>query len=506
MKKAPCAELAELRSAYVDGALDEGDRERLLGHLVGCAECRHDVAVLREIRELLTQSRSDAAPTAPDLSLRLLSIAGEAAQQPLWARPFRRTKPVGPISGLPSRRRTRRVRAAAFAMAVGTAVAAVGVVGYTAAPSGRLEVIRDPAGRAQAAFSSSLGQFPLSGDTLGAVMLADAAALTSSPAARGPGPSLALGQALTPDAARRAMQRAAETGDSLSYSGVKSFYGSRGGRTMAAVIQIEARTGQGSEIKVRSRTGQQLLGGFSPASIAAPVVDDELVTLLERNYDLSGIDTAFVAGRRAAVVAASRQGRVAARWWLDDATGLVLWQETYDERGEVELSFGFTSIAVSPSAELLDHLSPRLATASTTTSWTTSHATGLSAAGWSCRPQLAGLSLVRLHSDRAQAPRVLHLVYSDGLNTVGVYEQRGRLDGVPDGLHWEDGLQAYVHHGASGTATWQAGDVVFTVVTDGPADVLRAAVAALPHDDHGQPTTMDRVKEGWVKILADVRG
>ena len=40
MRKAPCAELAELRSAYVDGALDEGDRERLLTHLVGCADCR----------------------------------------------------------------------------------------------------------------------------------------------------------------------------------------------------------------------------------------------------------------------------------------------------------------------------------------------------------------------------------------------------------------------------------------------------------------------------------
>ena len=164
-------------------------------------------------------------------------------------------------------------------------------------------------------------------------MLADAADLTGSPAARGPGPSLAFGQAMTPDAARQAMQRAAETGDSLSYSGLKSFYGSRGGRTMAAVIQIESRTGQGSQIKVRSRTGQSLLGGFSPASLPSRVVDDELVTLLEHNYDLSGIDSAFVAGRRAAVVAASRQGRVAARWWLDDATGLVLWQETYDEQG-----------------------------------------------------------------------------------------------------------------------------------------------------------------------------
>ena len=103
---------------------------------------------------------------------------------------------------------------------------------------------------------------------------------------------------------------------------------------MAAVIQIEARTGQGSQIKVRSQHRPVSCWGDSvPRRIPSRVVDDELVTLLERNYDLSGIDSAFVAGRRAAVVAASRQGRVAARWWLDDATGLVLWQETYDEQG-----------------------------------------------------------------------------------------------------------------------------------------------------------------------------
>ena len=102
------------------------------------------------------------------------------------------------------------------------------------------------------------------------------------------------------------------------------------------------------------------------------MVDDELLTLLERNYSLSGIDSAHVAGRRATMVAASRAGRVAARWWVDEATGLVLWQETYDEDGDVELSFGFTTVTISPSAEMLDHLLPRLAGSTATTSLTTS--------------------------------------------------------------------------------------------------------------------------------------
>ena len=63
-------------------------------------------------------------------------------------------------------------------------------------PSGQLAVVRDPVGRAQVAFSSSLGQFPLASDSLGAVMLADAGQLSAYPAALGPLPSPAARVAL----------------------------------------------------------------------------------------------------------------------------------------------------------------------------------------------------------------------------------------------------------------------------------------------------------------------
>jgi anti-sigma factor RsiW len=69
VSRRPCGSLAELRSAYVDNALSDGDRDRLLVHLAGCAACRSDVAELRKIRQLLTVSRTD--PSAPaDLSSR----------------------------------------------------------------------------------------------------------------------------------------------------------------------------------------------------------------------------------------------------------------------------------------------------------------------------------------------------------------------------------------------------------------------------------------------------
>jgi anti-sigma factor RsiW len=505
VRKAPCAELAELRSAYVDGALSNADREKLLAHLVGCPECRDEVAELRAVRDLLSRTWAEDAPAAPDLSARLVSIAGTEATEPLWTRPFRRAA-GGASAVLPSRRRIRRVRMAAAAATTVGVVAAAGVLGYVAAPSTRLAVVGDQTGRAQAAFSSSLGQLPLASDTLGAVMLADAAELAAAPAALGRGPSQAFGALLSATEAREVMQRAAESKDTVSYSGRQAFFAIRGDRTIRAVIEVEARSGQGSQIKVLSLTGQQLLRGFTPAALSSRVVDDELLALLERNYTLTGTQGATVAGRSATVVAAWRFGEPAARWWLDDETGIVLWQELYGRTGAVDLSVGFTSVSVSQTTEIMDHLPPRLVTPTTTTSLSVSSVTGLSAAGWSCPRDLAGMSLVRVRTDRAADPTVLHLVYSDGIAAVGVFEQHGRLERPPTGSQWDADLQAYAHHGPSQVATWQSGDLVFTVVTDGPADVLTRAVASLPHDPVEPPTTIDRIKEGWVTILAGLKG
>jgi anti-sigma factor RsiW len=120
VKKAPCADLAELRSAFVDGALNNTDRERLLSHLVECADCRDDIEDLRAVRELLNQTKTQTGPTPSDLSVRLVSIAGPESVAPLWTRPFRRTPSLraGKTGGLPSHRRTVKVRISAAAMAI----------------------------------------------------------------------------------------------------------------------------------------------------------------------------------------------------------------------------------------------------------------------------------------------------------------------------------------------------------------------------------------------------
>jgi hypothetical protein len=506
VRKAPCADLAELRSAFVDGALDYPDRERLLSHLVDCAHCRQDVEDLRAVRALLKQSRNEPSPAPGDLSSRLVSIAGTESVAPLWTRPFRRIQPpASRTAGLPSHRRIVKLRISAAAMAVGATVTAIGVIGYAAAP--RSAAIVDPTGEAQAAFTSSLGQFPLASDALNAVMLADSGQLAASISPRPAGPAVAAGPTLTPAQAQAMMQKAANAGDSVSYSGRQSFLAYRAGRVIVAQIDVDARARQGTQVRVNSPRGQQLLRGFTPALISSRVVDDELLDLLERNYDLSGTAGANVAGRSASVVTATREdSSAAARWWIDDATGIVLWQETYDRSGSVGLSFGFTSVSISHGESILQHLPPKLAVPRTSTSLTLSSAAELKASGWSCVRELAGLSLVRIRSDRANNPDIVHLVYSDGLNTVSVFQQRGRLSTAPEGSHWDAGLGAYVRRGASSVATWQSAEMVLSVVTDGSPVLLAEAVESLPHVGAMPQTTLDRIEAGWARILADVKG
>ncbi|HEX3199081.1 MAG TPA: zf-HC2 domain-containing protein [Propionibacteriaceae bacterium] len=507
MRKAPCADLAELRSAFVDGALDDTDRERLLSHLVDCANCRRDVEDLRAVRDVLNQAKNEPNPTPTDLSSRLASIAGPQSVAPLWIRPFRRIQPShsSRIGGLPSHRRIVKLRIATATMAVGATVTAMGAIGYAAAP--RIAAIGDPTGEAQVAFTSSLGQFPLASDALNAVILADSRALSGSLSPRLEGPSPATGATLTSAQAQAMMQRAADAAHSVSYSGRQSFLAYRNGGVIVAHVDVDARAGQGSQVMVNNQTGQQLLKGFTPALISSRVVDDELLDLLERNYRLSGTHGASVAGRSSTVVMATRDGSnfVAARWWIDDTTGIVLWQETYDKSGSVDLSFGFTSVSVSRGDSILEHLPPRLAVPRTSTSLTLSSATELNASGWSCIRHLAGLSLVRIRSDRAEDPDTVQLIYSDGLTTVSVFEQRGLLTVVPEGSYWDPALKAHVRRGASGVATWQSGERVFTVVTDGSASLLTEAVESLPHGGATTQTTLDRIKAGWARILADVK-
>ncbi|GAA3617019.1 zf-HC2 domain-containing protein [Microlunatus ginsengisoli] len=499
-----CAALAEQRSALVDGALDDADRERVLNHLVGCPACRAEVAELRRLRRLLNlESSPDTPPPSYDLANRLVAIAGTDAQEPLLAAPFRRTG-HGPYR----RRRRRTARLAAAAGSVGAGAVLVVAVGLSAAPP-VASTIADPTTSAQAEFSALAAQEPLA-DSAGSVAMSNgqtlgAAFTVTPPAIFGPSGDIGVVRELNEAEALAQLRRSAAAAGEVSYRGTQSFQVLSDGRVLGSLYTVETRSGGGREVAVLDASGRQLLSTISTDTTARAVDSDEL-SLLADNYLLIGSRWVDVAGRQATVVSAiGPSGQTAARWWLDAESGLLLWHETYDEHGRTTLSSGFTSVSIGEPDSIAD-VSKKATVSLTTTSRTLASSADLRADGWSCPDVLGGLSLVRIRTDSAGTPSVLHLGYSDGLSSVSVFEQHGLLGHAPAGTRWDGSLRAYVRGGAAKVASWTSGDTVFTVVTDGSADLLADTVAALPHDPSSPQTTIDRVRAGWSRILESVTG
>ena len=171
---------------------------------------------------------------------------------------------------------------------------------------------------------------------------------------------------------------------------------------------------------------------------------------------------------------------VAARWWLDARTGLLLGQETYDGRGNVvvtsrlaDLRFG---TAGDQSPVVAEPARPR-----TTATLTLSRAAQLRRDGWVCADRLAGLPLLRLRTDQtddpdARAPRLQRRADHPERGRAARPAVAGRRPAAPATRRWVPGSPS----GMPTTATWTSGDVVLTAVTDGSRETLAAAVAALP--------------------------
>jgi hypothetical protein len=500
VSRPPCRPLGPDRSALVDGSLPAERRERLLGHLVHCAPCRDDVTELRRLRGALRTGTPRDAPR--DLTRRLVLIAGAEARLPLWSRPFRRTRP----GALTSRRRALR-RAGAALVAVGTTVVGAAALGWAAAPAAALTPLADPSVRAQAEFGATLAQLPLVDDAVGAVLSVPPARLDGGAPVGGRAPAVTGSRPLPPGAAVAALRRTVVAAATVGYSGVQDFRSGDGDRSVAATVLVRSVPGHGSTAQVLDRSGAIVSTAASPASAQTRVEDDSTVELLMRHYRLTGWSDAAAAGRSATMVQATRDdGSPAARWWLDDASGIVLAHQSFDGGGAMLMSVGFAGVLVEPTTAVLAALPVSLGTTSTPTALTLSNAPALSSRGWACEGRLADLALVRLRSDGAAEPGAVHLVYSDGVSTLSVHEQRGELSTVPAGSSWDTKLGAWTRTATSSLASWQSGDRVFTVVTDGSAALLSAAVASLPHEPRRERTTMERIREGWGTLLADMKG
>ncbi|MGN6246279.1 MAG: sigma-E factor regulatory protein RseB domain-containing protein [Motilibacteraceae bacterium] len=330
--------------------------------------------------------------------------------------------------------------------------------------------------------------------------------------------------ATAPVADPRAVQllrRAAGAAAATSFTGTQmvSTWDREG--SASYVVDVDNEPGAGTSVRVHSSATNPDGAGYTTLLSGAPGVggagasEEELGLLLD-SYDLSVERGDSVAGRATTVVAASRPGAgLAARFWVDDASGLVLRREVYDGVGRVVRAAAFVSVDVD-AAHFVKH-PPPLLPGRTGQELSGRELTSWSEQGWACPHTLpAGLRLVDARSTTAGAggqahqgaeQPILHLTYSDGLSAVSVFQQRGELDrsGL-SGYRAErraggtDEQEVLVSTGFPRRVLWSAHGLVFTVVGDAADDAVDAVVAALPHEPQSRSGARERLRRGVERL------
>jgi hypothetical protein len=104
--------------------------------------------------------------------------------------------------------------------------------------------------------------------------------------------------------------------------------------------------------------------------------------------------------------------------------------------------------------------------------------------------------------DGASVP-TLHLVYADGLYTLSVFQQQGRLsrralDGATE-LRADGGGVVWRWPGSEPRRMiWSGEELTFTALTDAPVDELLSVVAGLPNDP--PPSILNRLSRGIARL------
>jgi sigma-E factor negative regulatory protein RseB len=336
-----------------------------------------------------------------------------------------------------------------------------------------------------------------------------ALAATSAPALAGAQPHAAapkrdLVLGADPEAVRL-IEQAQRARDTSAYHGVQfiSAWTEQGASGM--VVEVNHRPGVGTSVHTDGNAHSPPADTYLPHGHHEPslVSGSQALALLTANYQLVRAGRRAVAGRATELVEARRPdaGTPAARFWIDKETGLVLRREVYDDRGRTTRASAFVEIEVGRAA-------PRGGTAVRLPSaWPrevdTSGFAAMRQKGWHCPERLGG-SLSLVDARRGGGPRqpILHLSFSDGLSSVSLFEQRGRLDTDKlDGYRsaTRRGGTVYIRDGVPSRMVWTANGMVFTLVADAPARTVDQVVSGLPRPDQ-EPGRWGRLSRGMDRV------
>jgi hypothetical protein len=288
-----------------------------------------------------------------------------------------------------------------------------------------------------------------------------------------------------------------------TYSGVRfvTTWGPSG--TASWLVEVDNRPGSGLMVHRLEPGGgrrERVDPGAPGGGMVAP--PEGMLEVLARNYRVVAGGDGAVCGRDSTVVhVLRRDGTPAARFWVDKIGGIVLRREILDGRGGLAHASAFIDLRL-PAPRELDRL-PEAETGSggSRTGVDRAAAADARARGWRFPDALpGGLTLFRASVEREGH---LYLGYSDGLSVLSVFVQPGRL--AEERLHGWRSLHRYGHtiwsrDSGGREAIWTSGGHVYSVFADAPADMVDAAVAALPHEP--PPGLWQRLGKGAARLLS----
>ena len=319
------------------------------------------------------------------------------------------------------------------------------------------------------------------------------------------GPSPAPGAVADEPTALQLLGSAARAARARTYTGTQYVSTWRRDAASSQVADIRHTPAGGSVVTVHPTAGDPRPDSGSDSAVAlSSDLDVRLLSLLADHYDLgvAGVDTCT--GRTARVVEARRpgisgDGAVAGRFWVDDDTALVLRREVFDRSGRLVRSSVFASLSVAPAVATVADVAPdRVDEAALDR---------LRREGWRVPMSLpGGMELFDARVRTHEGEDVLHLSYSDGLSTLSLFAQRGRLGNRQMGGFTKEkvaGSPVWVRSSVSPQrVVWGGGGRVFTLLTDAPPESVRDVVKALPHDRAPRTGFLARLSRGLSRLAS----
>jgi sigma-E factor negative regulatory protein RseB len=319
------------------------------------------------------------------------------------------------------------------------------------------------------------------------------------------------------DSGLRLLQEAATACQATSYRGEQVVLWWGTGETSASVVDVWHQPGEVTLVQAATAMPRTPAGALSGRSAGATIparpapdpdpdgilgVSDQLLVLLQSNYQVAYVGRGSAVGRTALVVEVRKPGGggLTARFWLDAATKLPLRREIFtsgsrmiSEDSFINLQLGTSGLGSMP-APAGAPWSARLDSATLT---------ALRARGWPLPGRLPGdLVLFSATQTAARTGRVIDLSYSDGLAVISVFVQRGELGKPMPG--WRQigmrGQTVYSIDPSERSFAWSSGGFVYTVVADAPAAVVSQVVAAMPNP--AQPGFWQRMAIGFRRLAS----